>query len=269
MIKLCDFIAEFDKRLGDAVVGENITEKAMRYALFSGGKRLRPYAVYLGALYASGGEIDEETLESVFQYGISVEMVHTYSLIHDDLPCMDDDDYRRGKKTVHREFNEWVAVLAGDALLNLAYERGYSLFDGENNPMPYLAKYAGMGGMLGGQVMDLSISKSMEELLKTYSLKTSALFKAAFIGGGIIGKANDETIRNLEKYAENLGIAFQIADDLLETEVEEQNVKRFLSDDEAKNLLKEYTNCAICSIYCNGKGEALKEFAEMLIDRKK
>lgn len=270
MINLSDFISDFDERLNKEVLSDSVLGDAMRYALSSGGKRLRPYSVYLGAYYAAGRSLSVAEYENVIDYAVSVEMVHTYSLIHDDLPCMDDDDFRRGKKTVHKAFNEWIAVLAGDALLNTAFEREkrgkYSI---DKSPYSLLAECSGVNGMLGGQVMDLSGCNSLEQLIDMFKLKTSALFKASFVGGALIVNGDEKTVSELSEYAVNLGIAFQIADDLLEEKAEEENVLNFVSRDRAEELLKEYTQKAESSINYNVKGKELVDFAEMLLNRKK
>ena len=270
MIKLCDFISDFENKLNEEIIGNTVVHDAMRYAISSGGKRLRPYAAYLGACFACKRELTQIEYAKVLDYAVSVEMVHTYSLIHDDLPCMDNDDFRRGKKTVHKAYNEWVAVLAGDALLNSAFEREKKeKYSFEKNPYTFLAKRSGLSGMLGGQVMDLSGCRTLEELIEMFKLKTSALFEAAFVGGALILQANEDVVGSLSEYAINLGIAFQIADDLLEEKVEEQNVKNYVSCDEAKNLLKQYTQKAENCIKYNEAGKVLIDFAEMLLNRKK
>ncbi len=193
---------------------------AMQYSLMAGGKRLRP------VLALATSEMLGSTPYEVLAFACSIEMIHTYSLIHDDLPAMDNDDYRRGKLTNHKVYGEAMAILAGDALLNLAYENMIedalvSKNSRKLEAMGVIAKYAGAFGMIGGQVIDLdSEGKSIaEDKLKTmHRLKTGALIKAPVESAGIICGASEKELSSLSKFAANLGLAFQIKDDILDVE---------------------------------------------------
>jgi farnesyl diphosphate synthase len=194
--------------------------EAMRYATLGGGKRLRPFlAMTAGTLF---GVPRSRTLRA----GCAVEMLHGYSLVHDDLPAMDDADLRRGRPTCHRRFDEATAILAGDALQALAFE---VLADDATHPSPVvrlqlvagLARAAGASGMCGGQMIDLEAEHrtlSLEEIYRLQRLKTGALFRFACECGAILGKADDPARRALSDYADALGLAFQIRDDLLDIE---------------------------------------------------
>jgi farnesyl diphosphate synthase len=207
---------------------------AMRYAVLAGGKRLRPYLVMASAdLFA----VPES-------YGVraaaAVEMVHAYSLIHDDLPCMDDDDMRRGKPTVHKRFDEATAVLAGDALLTEAFE---VLAHEETHPDPTvrnelvlaLARAAGHHGMVGGQMIDLMAeTQSFEagQITRLQQLKTGALIAYSCEAGAILGRADQPERHALHAYAHDLGLAFQITDDLLDAEGDADAVGKAVGKDE-------------------------------------
>lgn len=186
---------------------------AMKYAALGGGKRLRPALCFLGAEFAGG------RAEDVVPFAVAIESIHCYSLVHDDLPAMDDDTLRRGKPTVHVAYGEGMAVLCGDALLNLAYE---TLFAAANTPervtaAGIIAKCAGVKGMVGGQCLDLgSDARDADGLLRVYYGKTSALLKAALTSGAAACGASAAELDDLAAYAENLGAAFQIKDDILD-----------------------------------------------------
>ena len=192
--------------------------QAMRYSVFAGGKRLRPILV-MAAAEAVGG-----ASANVLPAACALEMIHTYSLIHDDLPAMDDDDFRRGKPTNHKVFGEAMAVLAGDALLTHAFFvlsrlSGSAPADKINLVMEEMAKASGTFGMVGGQVADLQSEGkevSREELHYIHSHKTAALFIASVRSGGILSNASDRQLEILTAYARHLGLAFQIIDDILD-----------------------------------------------------
>lgn len=194
--------------------------EAMRYAVLGGGKRLRPFLMIETSRLFGAPE------QGIYRAAAALECVHVYSLIHDDLPCMDDDDLRRGKPTVHKAYDEAMAVLTGDALLTLAFEilvneQTHSSADTRINLVGNLAKCAGVNGMIGGQVMDIYASERIldEEMIRTLqSLKTGALIKYAVDCGAIYGQASTEERRSLEIYADRLGLAFQIRDDVLDAE---------------------------------------------------
>ncbi|GAW30817.1 polyprenyl synthetase family protein [Carboxydocella sp. JDF658] len=194
--------------------------EAMLYSLFAGGKRLRP-ALVLGAVEAVGGEV-----QAALPAAAALEMIHTYSLIHDDLPAMDNDDYRRGKPTNHKVFGEATAILAGDALLTLAFELLAAHLPGAGvspeialRVIREIAEAAGTQGMIGGQMADMEAQGQQvngEQLEKIHRRKTGALFRAAVRVGGLIGGATPEQLAALSHYAEQLGLAFQITDDILD-----------------------------------------------------
>ncbi len=192
---------------------------AMRYSLFAGGKRIRPILV-LAAAEAGGGDARDAMLAAC-----AVEMVHTYSLIHDDLPAMDDDDYRRGVPTCHRKFGEATAILAGDALLTLAFDVLSGSESSSINPkvrirmIHELARAAGWNGMVGGQQVDVA-SEGMEPDLPTlqyiHTHKTGAMIRCSVLLGGFAAGADDALINSLRTYGEKIGLAFQVVDDILD-----------------------------------------------------
>lgn len=190
--------------------------EAMQYSLFAGGKRLRP-ALVVFACEACGG-----TENDALQAACAVEMVHTYSLIHDDLPAMDDDDFRRGRPTNHKVFGEAMAILAGDGLLTLAFEVLSRIQPGELAAAccQDLAVGAGARGMVGGQVVDLAAEESplgrVEELEAIHERKTGRLIQSSLLMGGRIGGGGPQSLRTLQRYGRCIGLAFQIADDLLD-----------------------------------------------------
>ena len=258
-----------------------------RYSLFAGGKRIRP-ALVLAFCRMFGGE-DEAALP----FACAVEMIHTYSLIHDDLPCMDDDDLRRGKPTNHKVYGEATALLAGDALLTGAFEAAAS--NTEVGPeisakaVAYLASCAGRYGMVGGQTMDLEGEKkklTLDELLKLHSLKTGALINASCVLGALAAGVDltDPRMRDVVTYAENIGLAFQIVDDILDRtgsveelgknigSDEENNKNTFLSFytvKEAQFYAEQVTDEAIRAIRKYENSEVLCTIAEWLCTRKK
>lgn len=196
-------------------------KEAMNYSLLAGGKRLRP-VLGLATAQLLGGDIN-----MVLPYACSIEMIHTYSLIHDDLPAMDDDDFRRGKPTNHKVFGEAMAILAGDGLLNFAYENmlkaaldlGCDI--NQVRAISAVSHYAGINGMIGGQVIDMDCEGRLveEDRLKSmHRLKTGALIKAPIEAAAIICNASFEQIDLLVNFAANLGLAFQIKDDILDVE---------------------------------------------------
>jgi geranylgeranyl diphosphate synthase type II len=195
--------------------------RAVRYSLFAGGKRVRPLLA-LAAAETVGGAPEE-----VLPLAVAVEMVHTYSLIHDDLPCMDDDDLRRGKPTCHKVFGEAIAVLAGDALLTRAFHILAEVpphWDGERlrrrvQALAILAEAAGTSGLIGGQVEDLESegqAVAPAALERLHRAKTGALLAACVRGGAVLGGAGADDRARLEQYAGAVGLAFQIVDDILD-----------------------------------------------------
>jgi geranylgeranyl diphosphate synthase type II len=219
-----------------SIEDEDIPEKlreAMRYSLEAGGKRLRPILAFAGA-EAVGG-----TADSVMPVACAIEMIHTFSLIHDDLPAMDDDSLRRGKPTNHKVFGEATAILAGDGLLAEAF---YVLSDTRRNADPYqlldtihdIAKATGGRGMTGGQVIDMeSTGKHISEaqLMRLHRYKTGALIKASVTAGARLCGASSEELDALGRYGESIGLAFQIADDILDVEGEQDVIGKDVGSD--------------------------------------
>lgn len=269
--------------------GQDAVAEAMKYSLINGGKRLRPILTLLFAKACSDENFD---VRDYLQSACSLEMIHTYSLIHDDLPCMDNDDMRRGKPSCHKQFGEDIALLAGDGLLTLAFAL---ITEGPLNTNPAVAvkcvselsKCSGINGMIGGQVVDLANegkSVGLESVTTVNLLKTGALIKAACLIGCYIGGADDEKIKAASVYAEKLGIAFQIQDDILDVIGDEKLLGKPIGSDsendkttyvsllgieKSKQLVVELTDGAVNALAPFGeKGENLKALAEYLIDRK-
>jgi farnesyl diphosphate synthase len=214
--------ALFDQVLAIPDDPRAVLYEAMRHAAIGGGKRLRPLLVY------ASSNLFNVARESALRAGLAIEALHVYSLIHDDMPCMDDDDMRRGKPTVHKQYSEAIAVLAGDALHALAFEIAV---DPATHPDPFvraelsfeLARASGPSGMAGGQMMDLVAEESRFDLATTtrlQQLKTGALISFCLEAGAILGHVPPEGRRSLRAYARDIGLAFQIADDLLDVEGE-------------------------------------------------
>ena len=223
----------------------------------------------------------------------AMEMIHTYSLVHDDLPAMDNDEYRRGKLTTHAKFGHAMGVLAGDALLNYAFETAIKAFtvDPDNRHIPaalkILAEKAGIYGMVGGQSLDVWLTdKSMNEaqLEFIFNLKTGALIEAAFMAGAILAGADDRTVEKMEKAGNLIGVAFQIQDDILDvTSTQEVLGKPVLSDEKnhkttyvtlygmekAEKDVVEMSNEALRLIEETGENEFLDELVRRLIHREK
>ena len=213
--------AALDRRLPPADEPPPTIHEAMRYSVFAGGKRLRPMLALFGC-EAVGGK-----LEDAMPAAVALELIHTYSLVHDDLPAMDDDDFRRGRPTCHKVYGEAIAVLAGDALLTHAFQ---VLADPTATDVPAarrlqivaeISAAAGSLGMVGGQTMDIQAEgKALDPtaLLTLHSKKTGALLRASLRVGGLAGGADDAAMASLTRYGERLGLAFQIVDDILDIE---------------------------------------------------
>ncbi len=210
--------------------------EAMEYSLLAGGKRLRPLMLIEFSRLFGGRTAD------AMPFACAVEMIHTYSLIHDDLPCMDDDDLRRGRPTSHKVFGEAGALLAGDALLNRAYElmleACLNLYDPARGVEAALmiADSAGADGMIGGQTLDLEnevVPPDEDRLALTDRLKTGALFGAACVAGAVLGGAREKEIAAARTYAELLGHAFQIVDDILDVTSSEEELGKPIGSDAA------------------------------------
>lgn len=200
-------------------------DAAMRYSLFAGGKRLRPVLCLAAAQAVSGNRSDEEMSAFCLDCACALEMIHTYSLIHDDLPAMDDDDFRRGKPTCHTAFDEATAILAGDALLTLAFEILADVGGKAENPRIFLdiilrmARASGSTGMVAGQMLDMEAEGKpivFEALSSLHSLKTGALITASLFVGGRLGGADRKEEAALIFCGETIGLAFQIKDDILD-----------------------------------------------------
>ncbi len=258
--------------------------KAMQYSVLAGGKRLRPFI--MSVFYkASGGKGDH-----FLNFAAALEMIHTYSLIHDDLPCMDNDDMRRGKPSCHKAFGETTALLAGDALLTKAFETAANTKNIDASlvvkAISVLANLAGADGMIGGQVIDLAIEQKTPELdvvTQMYNKKTGALLVAAAKIGVILAGGDEKTQKSAETYASSLGIAFQIVDDLLDLVGDSKLLGKPVGSDEknqkstyvsivgiekAKADVVKYTNRAKSALECFGdKAEDLLLLAEYLINR--
>lgn len=265
--------------------------EAMNYSLLAGGKRVRPMLM-LETFRLFGG--DEQV---VWRFMTALEMIHTYSLVHDDLPCMDNDEYRRGRKTTHIVYGPGMATLAGDGLLNLASEVAADAFDTEADPVrigkaiKVLFRKSGIYGMIGGQCADIeaenmdSDSVTEDLLLYIHENKTAALIQAAMMIGGILGGANDITVKTLEKIAYNIGVAFQIQDDILDiTSTFEELGKPIGSDErngkvtyvtlhgleESANEVEKLSNEALTLLHTlPGDNPFLEELVKSMITRKK
>jgi geranylgeranyl diphosphate synthase, type II len=232
-----------DRRLVDAALRRFLprplkvpvtVRRAMAYSLFPGGKRLRPILA-MAACRALGGKV-----EDVLPAASSLEMIHTYSLIHDDLPALDNDDLRRGRATSHRVFGEAMAILAGDALLTHAFEiaathpAGPALAARKVRAIGLLARAAGVTGMIGGQVRDLEAEGrpySYGTLLRIHRDKTGALISAAAQIGGILAGGGTEDLRALRAYGDAVGLAFQIVDDILDREGDPRRMGKAIGKD--------------------------------------
>ena len=259
---------------------------AMKYSITAGGKRIRPFLVYAFCDCFNGRP------EEAAVYACALEMIHTYSLIHDDLPCMDDDDMRRGNPTCHKVYGEASALLAGDSLLTYAFEIICSASDiSDSNKVRavnILSKCSGRHGMIGGQMIDLlgeEKGMSYELMAKMHSLKTGALIKAACLLGCLTADVSDrQTLEKVECYAEGIGRVFQLVDDILDVEAsseelgkpahsDEKNGKitymSFMSPDMARELASLMTAKACSAIEDIDKAHVLSDLAIYLRDRKK
>ncbi len=265
---------------------ESRVVEAMRYSLFAGGKRLRPI-LCLAASEAVGGEV-----QAAMPAGCALEMIHTYSLIHDDLPAMDDDDLRRGKPTNHKVYGEAIAILAGDGLLTEAFV----LLSDSNSLLPeravqvigVIAEAASYRGMVGGQVVDmLSQNKGadLETVQQMHSRKTAALIAAAAESGALAGKGSEVQVAALARYGRAIGLAFQIADDILDIEGDAELLGKTTGADEARGkvtypaavglersrqVANEMVNDALAALEgFDDRANPLRSLANYIITRKK
>ncbi|ADI01217.1 polyprenyl synthetase family protein [Syntrophothermus lipocalidus] len=240
--ELADKKAYVEKFMREFMPPENaypqVIHRAMHYAVFNGGKRLRPILVLESA------QVVGKDLTRALPVACAMEMIHSYSLVHDDLPAMDDDDLRRGKPTCHKVFGEANAILTGDALLTLAFEIMTACAELPGMEPRYVAKVVretaravGSLGMVGGQVLDLELEGKDTDFftLKTlHSKKTGALFRACLRAGALLFGVEDERLQALTRYAENFGLAFQITDDILDVEGDEKITGKPVGSDEKK-----------------------------------
>lgn len=211
-----NFLKLIEKGLDEILpTSSSVVVEAARYSLKSGGKRLRPLLTLTTAHTLSGEH------EKALQPALAIELIHTYSLIHDDLPGMDNDDFRRGKPTVHKAYNEGQAILAGDFLLTYAFEclsKAPHLDPATKLELiTLLAERSGAHGMIGGQSIDISTSSfTLDELNHLHLKKTGALIEAAILTGAICAKASQQHLQSLSRFAHNIGLAFQIVDDVID-----------------------------------------------------
>jgi geranylgeranyl diphosphate synthase type II len=250
-----------EKILRDSQPSEPIVE-AMKYSLMAGGKRIRP-VLCLAAAEAVGGKP-----QAVLPAACALEIVHTYSLIHDDLPAMDNDDLRRGKPTCHVAFDEATAILAGDALLTLAFQVLSSVqFTGENQASSWLkiihiiSTAAGYQGMIRGQMLDMTSEGqhlTVDELKSMHALKTGALIEASLLCGALLADARKRQMEILKTYARNIGLAFQVTDDILNVEGNPKEMGKAVGTDE---LREKSTYPAILGL------ETSRQFAKNLVEK--
>lgn len=261
--------------------------QAVNYGICAGGKRIRPIIMSEVCDLCGGADV-----AALGPFMAALEMIHTYSLIHDDLPAMDNDDYRRGRLTTHKKFGEAMGILAGDALLNLAYETAFRAFSSYTDrkyvmsALTVLGHKAGVYGMVGGQSVDVETDgKFVDEdmLLFVYKTKTAALFEAAFQIGGILAGVSEEEETLLERAGTSLGLAFQIQDDILDVAGDEKVLGKPLHSDEknekstyvslfgmeaSRKKVRAYTEEALSSLeQFGGEQEFLLELIRWLVDR--
>ena len=234
--KVNEIEAILDEYLPSAEGYQKQIMEAMAYSVTAGGKRLRPMLMQeTFRLFGGEGKVVEPFMAAL-------EMIHTYSLVHDDLPAMDNDEYRRGRKTTHVVYGEAMGILAGDALLNYAFETAVKAFDIApekslqiGKALKILAEKAGIYGMIGGQVVDVaSCGKGLDEAMLNfiYELKTGALIESAMMIGAVLAGATQEQVRTVEKIASDVGIAFQIQDDILDVTSTQEELGKPIHSDE-------------------------------------
>lgn len=278
---------EVENRLVQLLQGEDmplVLRQSMEYSLMAGGKRIRP------VLHLLAYRLKRDDYERAIDMACALEMIHTYSLIHDDLPALDNDDLRRGKPTCHKKFGEANAILAGDGLLNFAHEVMIrcALKEGEEalKAMACISRAAGVSGMIKGQVYDLAWEgKKLEEaeLMLIHENKTGALITGSLVSGLLMAGATGEELRAIKEYGYAIGLTFQIVDDVLDVTGDAGLMGKTLGKDEAKekttyatlygvqkamNIARLHTNKAIESLWIFGeRGELLKQMAQMLLTR--
>jgi geranylgeranyl diphosphate synthase, type II len=259
--------------------------KAMRYSVFAGGKRIRPILCLEAA-----GMFTENPVAAV-STGCALEFIHTYSLIHDDLPALDNDDLRRGKPTCHKVFGEAIAILAGDALLTLAFQTlAFVPVEPQRrlNILATIAQAAGTdAGMIGGQVADLEAEKKAPDagtLEYIHRSKTAALIRASIVAGGIAGGAANEDVERLRRFGENIGWAFQVVDDILDVEESSASLGKTAGKDQAqqkatypalygilqsRDIAADLAAKALHELECYGeRASRLRELAQFLVARR-
>ena len=268
-------LLDYDKSLQHKVID------SIKYSLFSGGKRIRPMLTIL--TYKEFSK-EDDSLDIILPFAAAIEMIHTYSLIHDDLPAMDDDDFRRDKPTNHKVYTEGIAILAGDGLLNMSMEillRHIENLEDKDElkrairAMKYIYSATGVNGMIGGQTIDIdfNLEDYTEDTCENmYKLKTGALIKASVVVGGILAGVEADNITKLAKFGENIGLAYQFEDDLLDEEKDpdsgEINMLFFKEKEELKNEIIDLTNSSYEALEgLDLKDNLLKSFVAKLINR--
>lgn len=234
-----------DKAFKEKFIDDNPLNEALYYATDS-GKRIRPI-IFIETCKML---LNEDINEDIIQAALSLEMIHAYSLVHDDMPSMDNDDYRRNKFTVHKKFGEDIAILVGDSLLSYAFENILDLSIKDQSflkPARYLANACGKDGMIKGQVFDIKASKNedLPYILEVYKNKTSRLFMSAIMMAALYSQLDEKSLRKLEDYAYYLGMAFQLQDDILDKyDEKELNILSCLSMEDSKKLLLDFNKKA-------------------------
>lgn len=278
------------KRCFEDTLSQSTVAQAMKYSLMAEGKRLRPILCV-----ASAEAIGLPIPDNVLTAACAIEMVHTYSLIHDDLPSMDNDDLRRGKPTCHIEFDEATAILAGDALLTMAFQLLSSCNNNKSidavkwlDVIHSISRAAGYQGMIEGQMQDIASEGkhlNLDELETMHRLKTGCLIEASVLTGGILNGGNDNQIDRLKDYANNIGLAFQISDDILDIQGDpsimgkntgaDQNRNKstypsLLGIKESRNLSETLINNALQALdIFDKKSDPLRHIATYIINREK
>lgn len=260
-----------DSALNDYLPSENVypkvIHKTMRYSIFAGGKRIR------SILILSLAKMANYEISKVLPLACAIELIHTYSLIHDDLPCIDNDDYRRGKLSAHRAFGENIALLAGDALLTLSFQILTKIEDKSKIPtiIEKIASVIGTKGMIGGQVVDVQKNRKSKKILEyIHTHKTGALFEVSMETGAILVNFSTQEISALKKYGANIGLAFQIIDDVFDKKTDKFKLTYPLiyGVDYSKKKAKFMINEAKNAIKMFKKNEILLKLANYIIERK-
>ncbi|MBR2787341.1 MAG: polyprenyl synthetase family protein [Clostridia bacterium] len=277
---------ELQKHIRNEECPEKILNSSVEYSLLAGGKRIRP------VLIVSAYELFKEDIDKTYVFAVAMEMIHTFSLIHDDLPAIDNDDYRRGRLTNHKKFNEATAILAGDSLLNYAYNLIINdiINSNEDKDKKILALQeisSGIDRMIAGEYVDTEFEGkdiSSQYLEYMHENKTGALIKASVRVGAILAGADENDVDKLTKYAEKIGLAFQIKDDILAEIGDSKELGKPVGNDKergkctyttkyglerAKQMLDDIINDAIQIINSFDKGEFLKELALYIANRNK